>query len=166
MCAAVIHTLTPPATLCPPTTHLLTHFTSSPSTPPIPFLNACRAPSLPAHFRPSPSPSLSPSLTLSLPPPCAVSQAAAVFQSHTAVIYLCDASLSAAPLFQGQSRASAPCCPALSLSLSRHKCCLSFRSLLCAGGPFPPSEEAGLLPHPDLHPPHYGCGVVTSLLLD
>lgn len=49
---------------------------------------------------------------------------------------------------------------------SLHTCCLSCRSLLCAGGPLPPAEEARLLPHPDLHPSHHGCGAVTGLLLD
>lgn len=49
---------------------------------------------------------------------------------------------------------------------SLHMCCLSFRSLLCAGGPFPPPEEARLLPHTDLHPSYYGCGALTSLFLD
>lgn len=45
-------------------------------------------------------------------------------------------------------------------------CCLSCRSLLCAGGLFSPPEEAGLLPHTDLHPSYHGCRTVTSLFLD
>lgn len=49
---------------------------------------------------------------------------------------------------------------------SVHMCCLLCRSLLCAGGPFPLTEEAGLLPHSDLHPTNHGCGAVTSLFLD
>lgn len=43
---------------------------------------------------------------------------------------------------------------------------LSCRSLLCAGGPLPPAEEAGLLPHPDLHPSHNDRGAITGLILD
>lgn len=62
-----------------------------------------------------------------------------------------------------------PFCATHALSLggcSLHMCCLSCRSLLCAGGPFPPPEEAGLLSHTDVHPSYNGCCAVTSLFLD
>lgn len=57
-------------------------------------------------------------------------------------------------------------CASPALSLRVHMRCLSCRSLLCAGGPFSPPEEAGLLPHTDVHPSYNGCCAVPSLFLD
>lgn len=75
--------------------------------------------------------------------------------------------LSESVQLQGQTRSSAVCPLSVSQGVcSLHTCWLSCRSLLCAGGPLPPAEEARLLPHPDLHPSHHGCGAVTGLLLD
>ena len=122
----------------------------------IPFPNVCYAPpSYPTPFRP---PSL---FLLSLSHD--VLQIVGYSTSYSnQYIYMF---LSAAVLFQGQSRANVLCC-SLPQGFSLHTCCLSFRSLLCAGGPFQTPEEAGLLPHTDVHPSYNGCCAVPSLFLD
>lgn len=109
------------------------------------------------------------SLPYSLPSSClshAVMQLAG-FSSPSSAIYRLYISLSASYSVSRAGkgiRSLLPCSVPEGCSL--HMCCLSCRSLLCAGGPFPPPEEARLLPHTDLHPPHNGCRAVTSLFLD
>ena len=80
---------------------------------------------------------------------------------HLQYVFLSSSSVSRA----GKGiRSAFPCSVPRGCSL--HTCCLSCRSLLCAGGPFPPPEEAGILPHTDIHSPYHGCRSVTSLFLD
>lgn len=84
----------------------------------------------------------------------------------TATIYL---NISPRQLFRFKGRQGHPFCVlpcSVPQGCALHMCCLSCRSLLCAGGPFPPPEEARLLPHTDLHPSHNGCCAVASVFLD
>lgn len=84
----------------------------------------------------------------------------------TATIYL---NISPRQLFRFKGRQGHPFCVlpcSVPQGCALHMCCLSCRSLLCASGPFPPAEEARLLPHTDLHPSHNGCCAVASVFLD
>lgn len=88
-----------------------------------------------------------------------------LFQSYSSNISICFSLSSYSVSRAGKGiRSLLPCSVPRGCSL--HTCCLSCRSLLSAGGPFPPPEEAGLLPHTDLHPSYNGGCAVTSLFLD
>lgn len=125
----------------------------------IPFPNVCCAPSsFPPPFFVLP---LLPSSCLSH----AVLQLAGYSSPNSSNISICFSLSSYSVSRAGKGiRSVLPCSVPQGCSL--HTCCLSCRSLLCAGGPFPPPEEAGLLPHTDLHPSYNGGCAVTSLFLD
>lgn len=147
---AVLRRVTPHALLHPPPRSLLPlHF--------IPFPNVCcaRSPFPPIFFF---YPSSLPYSRLSH----AVLQFAGYSSPNSSTEFMyCSQQLFCFKGMQGHWFCASP-----ALSLRVHMRCLSCRSLLCAGGPFSPPEEAGLLPHTDVHPSYNGCCAVPSLFLD